>query len=151
MQTVAVSLTDPYQSGAANASPVQKVSTTNEYKGAGAGTGSNCASAPNSTRWINCLTIASGNTPFTNATAASAAGAKIYSSTDADWTNEQSGFLGNGAVTFTLNAGAGVLVSGSSSGLTFPSSGLSGTINSLSNGLHIQYTYTYDESPIGTP
>lgn len=150
IQTVIVSLDDPYQSGAAGTIVVQAVSTTNQFRGAGLGTGtySNCNGAAVSARWINCLAVPTGgNKIFTGM--ASATGTRSYLSTDADWINEQAGFLGTGAVSFTLDASPGILTSGTSSGVTFPAS--SATITGLTNGLEVLYTYTYDESPLDAP
>jgi hypothetical protein len=51
-------------------------------------------------------------------------------------------------VTFTLNAGAGIPGSGTSS-LGTP--GVLGSITSLTNGLEVAYTYSYDDSPSQVP
>jgi len=142
-QVTTVSVDDPVNGDVVDAVPTFSISTTNEFRGTGAGVGTcGATGTATATRYVNCLSVAHGTTTFTGTGTDTETGS--FFNTDGSWATEMSPYTGSGSVTFTLSTAGGTNNGTLSAGVTIPTN--TAQINALTDGLEVAYTYTYSET-----
>jgi len=136
-------LNDSITTNLAIAIPTFSVATNVQRKKA---CSSGTASAGN---FSDCLSVATGSTTFSGT--GSDTGQGSYLNTDGNWSSVLAAYVGTGSVSFTLSLD-GTSNNGSlPAGVTIPTN--SATLTALTNGLEVDYLYSYTDTvnPTGAP